>query len=168
MLDFIGGWKETMNWLMDQPKEKKFRITEWHPKRSRSANSYFHKLSDLIADARTLRGDTISKAAEKNELIGKYGQTLFLPDGQKAVFKSNTPPELVREFEGEHLFFLKYGDEPNVYWYKIMRHTATYDSREMSALIDGTIEDAKAWGVETLPPQELKRLEGYERNLETR
>lgn len=165
MLDFIGGWKEVMNWLMDQPQEKKFKISEWHPKRSRSANSYFHVLSDRIADARTLRGDTISKAAEKNELIGKYGQMMLLPNGQRAVFKSNVPPDAAKEWEGEHLFFIKYDEDPNVYWYRLMRHTATYDSREMAALIDGTIEDAKAWGVETLTPEELKRLEGYEKSL---
>ena len=165
MLDFIGSWKEVMNWLMDQPKEKKFRITEWHPRRSRSANAYFHVLSDRIADARTLRGDTISKAAEKNELIGKYGQMMLLPNGQRAVFKSNVPPDAAKEWEGEHLFFLKYDEDPNVYWYRLMRHTATYDSREMAALIDGTQEDAKAWGVEVLTPEELKRLEGYEKSL---
>lgn len=160
MLDFIGTWRECFNWLSDQPRDKQYRIVEHHEKRSKSANAYFHVLSDRIADARTLRGDVISKAAEKNELIGKYGQRMRGGDGKAVVFKTNAPPESVREWEGEHLFYLKEGED-KAYWYILMRHTSSLDSREMAALIDGTVEDAKEWGVEVYSPEQLARLEGY-------
>ena len=42
--------------------------------------------------------------------------------------------------------------------------SSTYNSRQMSALIDQLIQDAKALGIETLPPDELSRLAGYERS----
>ena len=41
--------------------------------------------------------------------------------------------------------------------------SSTYDTRQMSALIDQLVQDAKALGIETLPPNELSRLAGYER-----
>ena len=165
MLEKTANGKDLIKWLLEYP-DKMFLAREWHEKRSLSANAYFHVLSDKIADARTLRGDTITKTAEKNELIGKYGQRMLLPNGNRAVFKSNVPPEVAKEWDGEHLLFIKHGDEPDIFWYCLMRHTATYDSREMAALIDGTVEDAKEWGVETLTPAELERLRGYGRDLE--
>lgn len=162
MLDFIGTWRECFNWLTDQPRDKQYRVVEYHPKRSRNASAYFHVLCDRIADARTLRGDTISKPAQKNELIGLYGQRWRDENGEPFVVKTNVPPEKVREWEEQHLHFFKQGDD-GAYWYIIMMHTSDLDSRQMAALIDGTQEVAKEWGVEVLTPDELKRMEGYEK-----
>jgi hypothetical protein len=39
-----------------------------------------------------------------------------------------------------------------------MRGSHTYDSREMSRLIDGTVSEAKELGIETLSPAELERM----------
>ena len=36
--------------------------------------------------------------------------------------------------------------------------SSTYDTREMSRLIDNIVQDCKALGIETLPPHELERL----------
>ncbi len=40
----------------------------------------------------------------------------------------------------------------------VIRGSHTYDNKEMSALIDGTVEDAKEMGIETLSPGEIERL----------
>ena len=37
-----------------------------------------------------------------------------------------------------------------------MRGSHTYDSKEMSRLIDGTVSEAKELGIETMPLDELK------------
>ena len=42
--------------------------------------------------------------------------------------------------------------------YKLMKGSHLYDSKEMSALINGTVSDAKELGIETLPPDELERM----------
>lgn len=42
--------------------------------------------------------------------------------------------------------------------YMIMRGSHTYDTAEMAALIDGTIAEAKALGIETLTPAQLEEM----------
>ena len=45
-----------------------------------------------------------------------------------------------------------------VVFYRIYRGSSTYDSKEMSLLIEGTVSDAKDLGIETIPPDELERM----------
>ena len=40
----------------------------------------------------------------------------------------------------------------------MMRGSHTYDSGEMSILIDGVVQEAKQLGIETLTPNELERM----------
>lgn len=40
-----------------------------------------------------------------------------------------------------------------------MRGSHTYDTKEMSELIKGTVQEAKALGIETATPQEIKEME---------
>lgn len=37
--------------------------------------------------------------------------------------------------------------------------SSDYDSKQMSQLLDGIVQECKAAGIETLPPEEIKRLE---------
>lgn len=45
-------------------------------------------------------------------------------------------------------------------FYRLMRGSHTYDSREMSELIKGTIQEAEDLGIETLTPRELEQMLG--------
>ena len=47
--------------------------------------------------------------------------------------------------------------------YLIYKETHTVDSAEMARLIDGTIEEAKQLGIETLTPIEIENLKGYKK-----
>lgn len=40
-----------------------------------------------------------------------------------------------------------------------MRGSHTYDTKEMSELIKGTVAEAKELGIETATPQEIKEME---------
>lgn len=120
-------------------------------KRSLDANAYFHVLVGKIADVLT-----ISKAKAKNVLICKYGQPQLLPDGSVMVYKTNAPEEFMWEQEAIHAIPIRY--EEKATFYKIYRGSYTYDSKEMSVLIDGTVEDAKDLNIETLTPVELQRM----------
>ena len=53
----------------------------------------------------------------------------------------------------------KTGTDGMVYraW-KLLKPSHTYDSKEMSVLIDGIVSEAKDLGIETLPPSELERM----------
>ena len=99
---------------------------------------------------------TISKAKAKNVLICKYGQPQLLPDGNIMVYKTNAPEEFMWEQESIHCIPVKYEDKAT--FYKVYRGSHTYDTKEMSILIDGTVADAKELGIETMTPMELAEM----------
>ncbi len=129
----------------------KIKAVRYTQRRSLDANAYFHALVGKIADALT-----ISKAKAKNVLICKYGQPQLLPDGSIMVYKTNAPEEFMWEQESIHAIPVKY--EEKATFYKIYRGSHTYDTKEMSVLIDGTVADAKELGIETATPAEIAEM----------
>lgn len=142
---------------IEELKDCRLTITvkKYRKKRSLDANAYFHVLVGKIADRLI-----ISKAHAKNILISKYGQPVLLEDGQPMIYKTNAPVEYMQEQETLHSIPVKFGNEngKEVVFYKIYRGSHTLDSKEMSVLIEGTVADAKELGIETLTPNELKKL----------
>jgi len=132
-------------------KKLSIEIKPYKEKRSRDANSYFHVLVGKISES-----VTISKAKAKNILICKYGQPQLLPDGNIMVYKTNAPEEFMLELESMHCIAIKYLDDAT--FYKIYRGSHTYDTAEMSFLIDGTVADAKELKIDTISPEELRKM----------
>lgn len=132
-------------------KDLKISVVRKTNPRSLNANSYFHVLCDRL---RQKLG--VSMAAMKNDLITSYGQIDYI-DGQAIIYKTNAPPEKVQELEELHMKFLHRGED-GAYWYRVYRGSHTYDTKEMSMLIDGTIAEAKEQGIETKTPDEIARL----------
>ena len=147
----IGTKAECVKWLVDAP-EGLYKVIEHRAKRSLTQNGYFHVLVGLMASA--LRTSTTEL---KNRLIADYG---FIDDDLPHVILRDDVEWL--KVEGLHLkpsTHVRKLDNGKLYRvYDVMRGTHTYNSAEMSHLIDMTVEEAKAAGVETLPPAELKRL----------
>lgn len=129
----------------------KIKAVKYTQRRSPDANAYFHVLVGKIADALT-----ISKAKAKNVLICKYGQPQLLPDGDIMVYKTNAPEEFMWKQESIHAIPVKY--EEKATFYRIYRGSHTYDTKEMSVLIDGTVADAKELGIETATPVEIAEM----------
>lgn len=129
----------------------KIKAVRYTQRRSLDANAYFHVLVGKIADSLT-----ISKAKAKNILICKYGQPQLLPDGNVMIYKTNAPDEFMWEQESIHAIPIKY--EEKATFYKIYRGSHTYDTKEMSVLIDGTVADAKELGIETVTPSEIAEM----------
>lgn len=130
-------------------------IKKFRKKRSLDANAYFHVLVGKIADEMS-----ISKARCKNVIIGRYGQPELLDDGSEAVMKTNVPAERMLEQESLHCRCIgsREEDGKEILFYKIYRGSHTYDTKEMSALIEGTVAEAKDLGIETMTPGQLERL----------
>ena len=124
-------------------------------KRSLDANAYFHVLVGKIADKLC-----ISKARCKNILIGRYGQQEFLDDGQQVVLKTNIGVDQMLEQEFLHCkpCGCKIENDSEVIFYKVYRGSHTLDSKEMSILIEGTVQEAKSQGIEVISPAELERM----------
>ena len=130
-------------------------IKKYREKRSRDANSYFHVLVGKIAD--TLN---ISKSRCKNILIGRYGQIDYI-DGQPVMIKTQITATDMLEQENLHCIPCGGKTEDNglqTYYYRVYRGSHTYNTKEMSVLIDGTVSEAKELGIETIPPAELQAM----------
>lgn len=175
LVDVSKDWKSgktKLTFLLDKElsgdviaalAEKVLRLTAvvWRKKRSLNANAYFHVLCGKIADARTLDGDTITKTHQKNEMICLYGQPMILENGDPLTFKTNVPPETICEWEDErHYKYIKTAIENGkpTYFYEAYYGSRFYDSREMAALIAGTVEVAKKYGIDTATPNEIAHM----------
>ena len=130
-------------------------IEKHRRRRSLDANAYFHVLVGKIADK--LR---ISKPRCKNILIGRYGQIEYLDDGVPAVIKTNVDVDQMLEQETLHVVPCGVDRQggKDINYFRIYRGSHTYDTREMSILIDGTVQEAKEQGIETMTPAEIERM----------
>lgn len=140
--------------VYEETKDKPLdiNIKELRKKRSLSANAYFHVLVDKIA------AELHSSHTEvHNKMIAEYGQMdttleyIILRDDipwQKVDVMHLRPTTATRTLDDGKLYRV----------FQIMRGSHTYDTKEMSILIDGVVSEAKELGIETLTPDELERM----------
>lgn len=140
----IGTPLELIAWLTSQP-EKKYEITEYHEKRSLSANAYAWVLINKIADV--LRK---SKEEVYFQMLKDYGQSEFVS------VRTNI------NVKGFFKYYEEWGrgfvDGKEFTHYKVFKGSSEYDSKEMAILIDGIIQEAQNLGIETITPAEKERL----------
>lgn len=133
-------------------KEVNCKLSEWREIRSLNANKYFHVLSDKLADARR-----ISKSECKNYLLYEYGQKWRDEEGNLICIKTNAPVESLMQSKDFHVWYAKPASDGTP-MYVLLRHSSSFNTKEMSILIDGTVAEAKQQGIEVLSPQKLKEL----------
>lgn len=142
----------------DRLKDKEMlsiEVKQYRRKRSLNANAYFHVLVGEIAQVLV-----ISPTRCKNILLGRYGQPEILENGEHAIIKTNIPVAAMLEYESLHCQCVGSRQEngQEVIFYKLIRGSHTYDTKEMSVLIDGTVQEAKDLGIETATPDEIERM----------
>ena len=129
--DFREAYEE----LKDCEKLK-LEIKPYKAKRSLNANAYFHVLVGKIADK-----VGSSKPAIKNLLLSKYGQ--YAIENDSLIHLIICEDIDVSEREDIHLSAtsaVKELDDGKLYRvYRLMRGSHTFDTNEMSKLIEGTI-----------------------------
>lgn len=160
--DDIGGeWDD-----LRKNERLVFSVKEYKRKRSLDANAYYWVLVTKLAKVLNL-----SKPHLHNLLLRRYGQPeivdrqmvfLVLPDSESGTRKAD-------EAETYHIrptSQVKTGVDGKVYrTYVMLRGSSTYNTAEMSELIDGLVSECKEQGIETLPEEELKRMmQMYEQN----
>ncbi len=136
-------------------KKLSIEVKEFRQKRSLNANAYFHVLAGRLADVLGT-----SKPYMKNLLLQRYGQL--------AIENDSLVPLIIRDdidmMEREEIHVrptdkVRRMDDNKPYRvYLLLRGSHTYNTQEMSRLIDGTIQDAKEQGIETATPDELRRM----------
>lgn len=138
-------------------KDKKYRveIKQHREKRSQEANSYYWVLIGKMA---AVLGTSMVEL--HNLQLNKWG-TLQTDEDGNLEFSLEKDTDNYLRYENRHLYptdqvELRKGVAYR--WYVRIKGSSEYDTKEMSRLIDGTVEDAKELGIETLPPDELERM----------
>lgn len=131
---FIAGIADNRQYVIS--------VKQYHKKRSLDANAYCWALIGKLGDA--LRMD---KDAVYLEMLKAYGQSEIVSVRSdidvKGYFKYYEPvgTGTVNGSEFTH--------------YKVFKGSSEYDTREMSILIDGVVDECKTQGIETMTPAEL-------------
>lgn len=133
-------------------KDLRLKLTQWRNVRSLNANAYFHLLCDRLADEMKM-----SKPRMKNLLLFRYGQKARDKDGKLAIIKTNANEDELLEREDFHCWYLKTADDGTP-MYVLLEHSRFFDSKQMSVLIDGVVEEAKKVGIDTITPNEIEEL----------
>ena len=134
-------------------------IKEHREKRSLNANSYYWQLVGKIAQT-----ERLSTSYIHNLLLRQYGQPEYMNDRLVYVVipDDDTSTKKTEESDSYHLkptSQVKTGKDNIAYrTYIMLRGSHSYDTKEMSSLINGAVEMAKESGIETLPPHEIERL----------
>lgn len=148
--------------MFDRLKDSvcRIEINAYKERRSLSANAYFHVLVNAIAKAVGASDGEI-----KRRLVLDYGTVMRNADGTVAGFEAPANVELLGAFPDAYAkwFDTRIVGKTKFDCYILYKPTHLMDTAEMSHLIDKTISEAKALGIETMTPAELARLNGYER-----
>ena len=120
-------------------------------KRSNNANSYFHVLCSKIAGK---LGTSITH--EKNRLIREYGCFEYFDGKIPTITMKPEYEDPMLDMDGLHVRVVS-RDYDSIR-FGLMRGSHLYNTEEMSRLIDGTVEEAKELGIETMTPEALERM----------
>lgn len=145
--------KELEDMINKKDVTYEIEIKPYKEKRSNDANAYMWVLCDKIAD---VMGNGMTKEEVYREAVRKVGTFEILPIKKEAISRfiknwckngtgwvcDNTGRSKLAGFEN---IIAYYG-------------SSTYNTKEMSRLIDYIVEEAKDYGIETLPPDKLKSL----------
>lgn len=162
-IDALGEPK--INDLLDSGKLI-VEIKKYREKRSLDANAYYWL---LIGKIRKVTGESNNRL--HNIMLDRYGELDKMEDGSLIPFCIRDDIDYL-EFPYPHLKptqkTLSKGDK--LYrWYYQIRGSSEYNTAEMSHLIDGIVSECKEMGIETIPPEELKRMmEAYGKKIEKR
>lgn len=125
-------------------------IKPFRKKRSVNANNYFWQLVEKIANI--LR---TNKEELYIEMLKRYGQR-----EKDMVSVVEEAVDIMYRATDNHCYVVG-SSELNGKTFvhlTILRGSSTYNTQEMSILIDGTVGEAKELGIETLPPHELEKM----------
>ena len=162
-----GKPSDLVLYLMAADKEALFDLSEHKAKRSLSQNSYYWALLGRVAQKTRISSNVIhnQNLRDLGLVLRINGELIpvYLPDTDEAE-------KMAIEAETYHLkptSQTKEGKDGKLYrCYVMLRGSASFNTEEMTALLDLMIQEAKAQDIETMTPAELERLRELERNAQ--
>lgn len=141
----VGTAKELIVHLVRLSDDKKYEVKEYKEKRSLNANNYYWELVTQLGNVLKMDKEDLHF-----QLLQKYGQSEMI--------------SVVADVDMKN--YLKYyaeAGESNLNGktfkhYKVYKGSSEMDSKEMSILINGLVEECHIQGIETKTPAEINSL----------
>ena len=129
-------------------------LKKWRKKRSLDANAYYWTLVSKIAEK-----NRMSKEEVHNLMLSRYGQPERDEDGTAVIISVLERINLTKHDE-IHVKAIGSGTVKGKRFthYMLLRGSHTYDTHEMSVLIDGVVSEAREMGIETMTAAEIERI----------
>ena len=145
-----GNRKAIVNFLMTEPDDKLYELTEHKEKRSNNANRYYWELCGKLAQRTGLPAERIYRRHIKDT---SNFQCMLMVTKAVDAFK--------KQWESGHIgrfVDTRESREPGRTIVLAYYGSSDFDTQQMSHLIDSVIEDCKLYDIETLPPDEIERM----------
>ena len=139
-----GSVKDAMNLCDTQNGVYEVTIKKDRPRRSLTANAYFHVLCGKLANELNTDINDV-----KRMLVQRYG-----------VVETNTEIRLPRGINPNDFYpYTEWvGGDEQTDIYVLFKETHRMDSSEFARLINGTVDECNTLGIETLSDDELRTL----------
>lgn len=143
--------------LYDGGMEIDVKISQHREKRSLNANAYFWKLCSEIARViKATKEDVYEQMLRDSGVFDEFDEVPISIKLLSIVDVSKIGGHWMEiDFDGEYSTYLK------------LKGSSEYDTKEMSELIDMTVDLAKTLGIETLTPDEIERMKSTWKNSNT-
>ena len=149
----VGTIEQIIQYLFKQDKTKKYEVKEVKKKRSTNANNYFWKLLQELCEVQNL--DTIEEYKKRVKELGIFRRFRIEPKDVKTF-------EIMWQDKGI-AWFCEIADTEYIgnVEFKIIHAyygSSSFNSKQMSRLIDNLVQDCQAIGIETKSRAEIDSL----------
>ena len=150
----VGTIEQIIQYLFNQDKTKKYEVNEYKEKRSLNANAYCWVLCDKIAKKLTVPDAVITKEDVYKDAILNIGTF------QPMIVEEKAYDNLKRIWEKQGLGFLiqEVSRKDKCIRINCYYGSSTYNTKEMSLLIELLVQQAKEQGIETKTQAEIDGL----------
>lgn len=149
----VGTIEQIIQYLFQQDKTKRYEVKEVKKKRSTNANNYFWKLLQELCEVQNL--DTIQEYKKRVKELGIFRRFRIEPKDVKTF-------EIMWQDKGI-AWFCEIADTEYIgnVEFKIIHAyygSSSFNSKQMSRLIDNLVQDCQAIDIETKSKSEIDSL----------
>ena len=149
----VGTIEQVIQFLFKQDKTKKYEVKEYKQKRSNDANAYFHVLVNELA-----RYFNIPDKEMKIKMNLQYGTIAKDGNGNSIGIKIPKGTDITQFYDYAKWFGECEDNGIKFDKYLLYKQTHTLNTKEMSQLISGVVQECQDVGIETKTPEELRSL----------
>lgn len=149
----VGTQKQAITWLLEQDNTKRYEVKEYKEKRSNDANAYFHVLVNKLA-----RYINISDKEMKIRMNLQYGTIAKDENGNSVGVKIPKGTDITQFYDYAKWFGECEENGIKFDKYLFYKQTHTLNTKEMSQLINGVVEECRERGIETKTQTEINSL----------